>query len=279
MHEAVRKPRPSWRQRCVSVRIAFPQHRLRSRDEAARDRQSTERRVAIVAAGLTTMTARTWRWLLISGGIRSGDTSMMTSATRVAIAAATAIVAAACGGSSPNSPSTSTPTLHGEVADSAGDAVTAPGGVNTPDLVHATVDVRNGSVMVTIQFASGTFDRQSTRLTIELDTDQNPGTGIVAAGLGIDYILDEWVLTNQTRVQQATPAECAGGGSCYADVGAVALSFGADSMTATVPLTMLGNASGRLNYRVFAYASPRSTTTTAIADVMPDINLPAARVP
>jgi hypothetical protein len=215
----------------------------------------------------------------ISGGIRFGDTRMMTSATPLAIAAAIAIVAAACGGSSPSSPTTSTSTLHAEVADPSGDAVTSPGGLNTPDLVHATLDVSNASVTVTIQFASGTFDRQSARLTIELDTDQNPATGIVAAGLGIDYLLDEWALTNQTRVQQAMPAACAAGGSCYADTGAVALSFGPDSMTATVPLAMLGNASGRLNYRVFAYASPQSTTATVIADVMPDINLPAAHVP
>jgi len=46
-----------------------------------------------------------------------------------------------------------------------------------------------------------------------------------------------------------------------------------------VPLAMLGNASGRFNYRVFAYASPQSTTPTVVADVMPDITLPPAHVP
>ena len=80
-------------------------------------------------------------------------------------------------------------------------------------------------------------------------------------------------------VQQAMPAACAAGGSCYADVGTVALNFGVDSMAATVPLALLGNASGRLNYRVFAYASPQSRTPTVVADVMPDINLAPAHVP
>jgi hypothetical protein len=146
--------------------------------------------------------------------------------------------------------------------------------------VHATLDVGSGAVTLAIQFAPGTLDRQSTRLSIELDTDQSPATGIVgAAGLGIDYVLDMWAPTNQTKVQQAMPAACAAGGSCYADVGTVALTFGVDSMAATVPLALLGNASGRLNYRVFAYASPQSTTPTVVADVMPDINLAPAHVP
>jgi len=43
--------------------------------------------------------------------------------------------------------------------------------------------------------------------------------------------------------------------------------------------SMLGNASGRLNYRVFTSASPQATTPTVIADVMPDIALPPAHVP
>jgi hypothetical protein len=90
---------------------------------------------------------------------------MTTPALRLAIVAATAILTAAC--------------------------------LNPPDLVHGTVDAKSGAVTLTIQFASGTLDRQSTRLNIELDTDQNPATGIVgAAGLGIDYVLDLWGPTN-----------------------------------------------------------------------------------
>jgi hypothetical protein len=207
--------------------------------------------------------------------------NMTTPAIRLAIGAATAILTAACGGNTPSSTTApSANTFHAEVADPAGDAVASPGVQNPPDLVHGTVDVSSGAVTFTIQFASGTFDRQSTRLSIELDTDQNPATGIVgAAGLGIDYLLDVWAPANQTKVQQAVPAACAAGGSCYSDVGAVALSFGADSMAATVPLALLGNASGRLNYRVFAYFSPQSTTPSAVADVMPDISLAAAHVP
>jgi hypothetical protein len=205
---------------------------------------------------------------------------MTMPAMRLAIGAATAILTAACGSHTPGS--TTAPSMnifHAEVADPTGD-VASSGVLNPPDLVHGTVDVTSGTVTVTIQFASGTFDRQSTRLSIELDTDQNPATGIVgAAGVGIDYGLDVWAPTNQAKVQQAIPAACAAGGSCYSDVGVVALSFGVDSMAATVPLAMIGNTSGRLNYRVFAYASPQSTIPTAVGDVMPDVNLAAAHVP
>jgi hypothetical protein len=207
--------------------------------------------------------------------------NMTTPAIRLAIGAATVLLTAACGSNTPSSITTpSTNTFHAEVVDSTGDAVVSPGGLRPPDLVHGTVDVSSAAVTVTIQFASGTFDRQSTRVNIELDTDQNPATGIVGvAGLGIDYVLDLWTLTNQAKVQQAMPAACAAGGSCYSDTGTVALSVGVDRMAATVPLAMLGNASGRLNYRVLAYASPQSTTPIAVADVMPDITLTVAHVP
>ena len=148
-------------------------------------------------------------------------------------------------------------------------------------MVRGTVDVIGGSITFTVQFAPGTLDRQTTRLTIELDTDQNPSTGITgASGLGIDYVLDIWAArTTQALIQQAMPTTCFSGGVCYTDVGTASLSLGTDSMAATVPLAALGNASGRLNYRVFAYASPQSTTPTVTADVMPDINLPPTHVP
>jgi len=189
------------------------------------------------------------------------------------------MLSAACGNNGPTAPSS--PSLfHAEVTDPIGDAVASAGVPNPPDLVHGTVDVAGGNLTLTIQFAPGTFDRQTTHLTIELDTDQNPATGIFAGSVGIDYIVDMWAArTPQTLVQQATPTTCAAGGACYVQVGTTSVTVGTDSMTATVPLVMLGNASGRLNYRVFAYGSPQLTTPTVVADVMPDISLPPAHVP
>jgi hypothetical protein len=186
-------------------------------------------------------------------------------------------------GSSPTATSTASPavTFHSETSDSPGDAIASAGVASPPDLVHGTVDVAGGSVTFTIQFASGTMSAQTTRLTIQLDTDQNPSTGINGGnGVGIDYVVDVWAArVQQTLVQQAQPASCAGGSTCYTDVGTVSATLGTDTMATTVPLAMLGNTSGRITYRVFAYASPQPTAPTVIADVMPDFTQPAAHVP
>jgi len=199
----------------------------------------------------------------------------MTKLKRL-LAGVAVITTGACG-SSATTPTAIT--FHAEVADTIGDAVVSAGVPNPPDLVHGTADVSGASVTFSIQFAPGTFDRQSTVALIQLDTDQNPSTGIVAAtGVGIDYILSLSAASNQVRIQQALPASCATGGVCYADVGVAALSVGTDSMTTTVPLATFGNASGRLNYRVFAYFLPQPTATV-VADTMPDITLPPANVP
>ena len=197
--------------------------------------------------------------------------------------AAIVFLAAACGSSGPSSTTapSSPSSFHTEVTDPVGDAVASAGVPNPPDLVHGTVDVGGGNVTLAIQFAPGALDRATTRLTIELDTDQNPATGNLVAGpIGIDYVVDVWAArTPPTLIQQATPTTCATGGACYVQVGTTSPSVGVDSITTTVPLAMLGNASGRLNYRVFAYGSPQPTTPTVTADVMPDITLPPAHVP
>jgi hypothetical protein len=206
---------------------------------------------------------------------------LMRRAMRMTIGVASLVVTVACG--SCTSSSTTAPsanTFHAEVTDPTGDAVASAGVPKPPDLTRGTVDVSGGNVTFTIQFAAGTMDPQSTRVTVELDTDQNASTGITgASGLGIDYVLDMWTRSTQTGVQRATPATCVSGNGCYVQAGTASLGLGTDVMTATVPLTMLGSASGRLNYRVFAYASPGSTAPTVTADVMPDINLAPAHVP
>lgn len=61
-----------------------------------------------------------------------------------------------------------------------------------------TVDVSAGTLTVAIQFVPGTLDRSTSRLTIELDTDQNPSTGIrTSNGLGVDYAIDMWAATHR----------------------------------------------------------------------------------
>ena len=192
-------------------------------------------------------------------------------------------VAVGCGGSSSSTTTPSTPTtFHGDVSDPVGDAVASAGVATPPDLVHGTVDVSSGTIAFTIQFAQGTMDRPSTLLGFELDTDQNPSTGIPGAnGIGIDYHVGLRASASLATVEKATPTTCIppDGSTCYISVGTAPISIGTDSITVTVSLATLANSSGRMNYRVFAYAAPPTAAPTVVADVMPDANLPPAHVP
>jgi hypothetical protein len=193
---------------------------------------------------------------------------------------ATTVILTACGSSTTSSPTApSANTFHAEVVDPAGDAVAPAGVANPPDLVHGTVDVSSGNITVTIQFAPGTLNPQSTRVSVELDTDQDASTGNRVAGpLGVDYALDLYA-ASQTTISRATPPTCSSEGQCYTTVGTASLSLGTDTITATVPLATLGNASGRMNFRVGTYVFPSPVTPTPSADWMPDLALPPAHVP
>jgi hypothetical protein len=208
--------------------------------------------------------------------------NMTTSAIRLAIACGSLFLTIACANSTTSSPSApSTTTYHAELTDPTGDAVASPGFPNTPDLVHGTVDVSGATIAFNIQLAPGTLDRSTTRVGIALDTDQTSATGLNAWGIGVDYLVDMWAPSNQVTIARAVPT---GAGTpdnpYYVNVGTAPLSIVADNMTVTVSLSLLGNASGRLNYRVFAYSEAfQSPISSAVADVMPNLNLPAAHVP
>jgi hypothetical protein len=46
-----------------------------------------------------------------------------------------------------------------------------------PDLVGATIDISGGMLTVTVSFAPGTLSQTQTFFQLQLDTDENPGTG------------------------------------------------------------------------------------------------------
>jgi hypothetical protein len=190
------------------------------------------------------------------------------------------LVAATACGSSPTTPSNATTpsntanTFHAEVTDPAGDEVVSAAVPTPPDLIHGTVDVGGGNLRVTFQFAPGTLG-PSTVVTILLETDQNPATGFNDTGYGIDYGVSLYAST-AAFIQKANPSSCASGGNCYTYVATASVSLGTDTMATTIPLSMLGNADGRLTYRVFAGAPATQTIT---ADVMPDITQPPTHVP
>src|SRR5712691_10854427 len=143
------------------------------------------------------------------------------------------LVASACSSSTgPVGPATASSSLHGEVTDPVGDALADPRVPTSPDLVHATADVTAGSLtFVIIQFAPGTLDRQTTRVSLLLDTDQDGSTGISQAdGIGADYSVDLAAGTSQAAVNKADPVSCAARLSCFTSVGTVPLTFVTDGM-------------------------------------------------
>jgi hypothetical protein len=190
------------------------------------------------------------------------------------------LTTAGCGGGT-TAPS-STATLHSEVSDPSGDALSDPSVPISPDLVHGTVDASAGNITLTIQFAPRTFDPSTSRLTIDLDTDQNPSTGVrTVNGLGVEYALDMWAPTSQINILKAVATSaCTTTDPCYVQMGVAPLSIVADGMAVTLPLSMLGSADGRLNFRVLTYASKAGGAgTTITSDVMPDLSLAPGHVP
>ena len=187
-----------------------------------------------------------------------------------------ALVAAGC--SSSTGPTTASTALHGEVTDPAGDAVQDARVARAPDLVSATADVASGTLTLVVQFAPGTFDRQTTRVAVLLDTDQNGSTGIRQAnGTGADYNVDIVAASSLAVVAKANPTTCGAQGSCFDNVGSTSVSFMTDGVQVAVPLSLLGNDDGRMNFQMNAYVLV-APLTAVVFDFMPDVNLPPGRI-
>ena len=186
------------------------------------------------------------------------------------------VLSSACGGST----AAPTPaTLHAEIGDPAGDALPDPSDRTSPDLVHGTIDVSNGTLMISVKFAPGAFDPATSRLTVQLDTDQNASTGIRAGNLGVDYIIDMFASTGQASVLKAVPTgACTATDPCYVQASTAQLSVATDGMTATLPLSAVGSSDGRLMFRVLSYLSMPGLSS-AVDDAMPDMALAPAHVP
>jgi hypothetical protein len=182
-----------------------------------------------------------------------------------------------CGGST-TAPAIAFTAPHAAVTDAAGDALADARVPVAPDLVEATADVAASSITFMVRLRPGTLDRTTTWISILLDTDQNPATGVgEPGGLGADYGIDMAVGTGLATVTKADVAACANHQSCFNPAGSAALTFPPDAVQVTVPLALLGNDDGRMNFRVdsYAFAAPR---TPIIFDYLPDAALAAARV-
>jgi hypothetical protein len=193
------------------------------------------------------------------------------------VVVAAAITTAACGGSQSAPTAPASTALRADVTDPVGDTLSDPRQPVAPDLVRATATVENGSLTLVVSFAPGTFDRQTTRVAVLLDTDQNPATGIrQGTVLGADFALDLFAPNNQTTITRADEAGCAARQSCFVSAGSSTLTVLPDALQAVVPLSALGNTTGRVAFFVNSYVIVAALTPTPF-DWLPDTNLAPAR--
>jgi len=202
----------------------------------------------------------------------------MSRRLRVCALVALAGVGSWCGlpPGAPDSPSPAA--LHGEISDPQGDTQPDARVRVAPDLIHATADVAGGTITFVIQFASGTFDRQTTRVSVLLDTDMNASTGIAQRqGMGADYGLDVIPATAAANVTKADPAGCAAQLSCFTVVGSTPITVSTDALQVAVPLSLLGTADGRMTFAMNSYVLV-AAATAVVFDFMPDLNQSPGRV-
>jgi hypothetical protein len=99
--------------------------------------------------------------------------------------------------------------------------------------------------------------------------------------VGADYAIDlNPPLASQAAILKAGPVGCAAFNPCFNAVASVPITFIANGMQATVPLSLLGNDDGRMNVRVISYAVAATVggLPSSGLDVMPDANLPPGRI-
>ena len=136
------------------------------------------------------------------------------------------------------------------------------------------MDVSGGNVTFTASFAQGTFDPQTTWLFIEVDSDQNPSTGVPTSGLGMDYFVSMSGMPGTATVYRC-PSRSA---SCPEAVGTPTVSLMTNGVVIAMPLSFLGfrgNDQVRFDFRI--YSSPPGGFGPY--DYMPDLTLAPAHVP
>ena len=188
--------------------------------------------------------------------------------------------AVSCGGSTttPSTTSVTSTTLHGEITDPIGDALSDSRVPVSLDLVRATADVAAGNITFVIQMASGTLNRQTTRVSVLVDTDQDAATGIRQSnGIGADYDIDLAAGTSLATINKADALGCAERISCFNPAASAPITFTADGMQVTVSLSLLGNDDGRMSFQLNSYVLV-APLTPVVFDFMPDNNLPPGRV-
>lgn len=129
-------------------------------------------------------------------------------------------------------------------------------------------------MLISVRCAPGTFSPPTTLVQFELDVDQSPVTGSPFEGLGLDYIVDmgSSFYGGQAQVSRFI------GGTQYQAVGNVPISVVADGIDVGIPLSLIGNDDGRLDFGVITSFYLGGNGFSTILDYMPDRGVPAGVV-
>ena len=197
--------------------------------------------------------------------------------------ASIALASVSCRGSKAPSSPTPASTLRGAVTDPAGDRLAVLGLTISPDLIGATIDVSGGTATIVVTFARGTLERTFTLFSVLLDTDENPATGnsgVLADGttFGWEYAISG-VNPQGTTTAQIVHALGPAQPGQVTPVGTATVTFPNDDQARiTVPLGIVGNDDGRMNFKVNCQQWITTSSATGVLDWMPDVGLPPAQV-
>jgi len=166
----------------------------------------------------------------------------------------------------------------GGVTDAVGDYIDLPITDADPDLVGGSVRCDGENIVLEVHLTPASFDPDSTIINFDLDTDQDPGTGalgITIGGTDGDVLGVEYTVTINYDPLQATVYQFTGRPHHFAAIGSFPAVALADGFSASIPRSALGDAEGRINYKVTGEARLGGGAETGVLDVMPDVGLAA----
>ena len=170
--------------------------------------------------------------------------------------------------------------LLGETNDPPGDMVR-----RGADLVSGRVEVVGEEVLISIRWAPGTFIRDTSRVTLHLDLDQDPSTG--SPGINSTGTVDADMIGAEFMFKFGPDGVGETDITRYNYIGAgnwnhrdldCCISYSPDGLDATFPLAMLSGDDGRLNFKMVSGLKVSDTGFSRWLDVMPDVGLPAIPV-
>jgi hypothetical protein len=199
-----------------------------------------------------------------------------------AVVAAGAVLLAACGDlGGPGEAG-----WHLEVTDPVGDRmltgnILAPGA----DLASATIEATGDSIHISVRWAPGTFDPDSSRVTITLDLDPDPATG--AGGLNAPETLDadliggdlliklgDWpAVGGPIEIMDFVGRRLNGRPDYHTTSPACCFHLATDGMDAAFASWAMRDADGDVNVEFVSTMKRSATTYSGIQDRMPDAGM------